>query len=125
MQIHDSYLVVETDEGLTVVDQHALHERILYEHLRKRVLARAVESQRLLVPLPVELPAAQAAVLQEHFELLASFGLKLQDFGSNTILVTAYPVMLRRIDPAALLKDVAEQILETGRDPSRRDMLDS
>lgn len=125
MQIHDSYLVVESEEGLTVVDQHALHERILYEHLRNRVLSRGVESQKLLVPLPVELPAPQAAVLQEHFELLATFGLKLQDFGSNTILVTAYPVMLRRIDPAALLKDVAEQILETGRDPSRRDMLDS
>lgn len=125
MQIHDSYLVVETDEGLTVVDQHALHERILYEHLRKRVLSGGVESQRLLVPIPVELPAAQAAALLEHLELLGSFGLRLQDFGGNTLLVTSYPVMLRRLDPAALLKDISEQILETGRDPSRRDMLDS
>ncbi len=125
MQIHDSYLVVESDEGLTVVDQHALHERILYEHLRKRVLSGGVESQRLLVPLPVEMPPAQVAALLEHLELLASFGLRLQDFGGNTLLVTSYPVMLRRLDPAALLKDLSEQILETGRDPSRRDMLDS
>jgi len=125
MQVHDSYLVLETGEGLTVIDQHALHERILYEHLRKRVLAGGVESQRLLVPLPVELPPAQAAALLEHLELLASFGLKLQDFGGNTLLVTSFPVMLRRMDPAVLLKDLSEQILETGRDPSRRDMLDS
>jgi DNA mismatch repair protein MutL len=125
MQVHDSYLVLETGDGLTVIDQHALHERILYEHLRKRVLAGGVESQRLLVPLPVELPPAQAAALLEHLELLASFGLKLQDFGGNTLLVTSFPVMLRRMDPAVLLKDLSEQILETGRDPSRRDMLDS
>jgi DNA mismatch repair protein MutL len=125
MQVHDSYLVLETGDGLTVIDQHALHERILYEHLRKRVLAGGVESQRLLVPLPVELPPAQAAALLEHLELLSSFGLKLQDFGGNTLLVTSFPVMLRRLDPAVLLKDLSEQILETGRDPSRRDMLDS
>jgi len=125
MQVHDSYLVLETGDGLTVIDQHALHERILYEHLRKRVLAGSVESQRLLVPLPVELPPAQVAALLEHLELLAGFGLKLQDFGGNTLLVTSFPVMLRRLDLAVLLKDLAEQILETGRDPSRRDMLDS
>lgn len=125
MQVHDSYLVLETGDGLTVIDQHALHERILYEHLRKRVLAGGVESQRLLVPLPVELPPAQAAALLEHLELLSGFGLKLQDFGGNTLLVTSFPVMLRRLDPAVLLKDLSEQILETGRDPSRRDMLDS
>jgi DNA mismatch repair protein MutL len=125
MQVHDSYLVLETGDGLTVIDQHALHERILYEHLRKRVLAGGVESQRLLVPLPVELPPAQTAALLEHLELLSSFGLKLQDFGGNTLLVTSFPVMLRRLDPAVLLKDLSEQILETGRDPSRRDMLDS
>ncbi|MFN9372674.1 MAG: DNA mismatch repair endonuclease MutL [Planctomycetaceae bacterium] len=125
MQVHDSYLVLETGDGLTLIDQHALHERILYEHLRKRVLAGGVESQKLLVPLPVELPPAQAAALLEHLDLLASFGLKLQDFGGNTLLVTSFPVMLRRLDPAVLLKDLSEQILETGRDPSRRDMLDS
>ena len=63
MQIHDSYLVVETDEGLTVVDQHALHERILYEQLRNRVLEGTVESQRLLVPQPIEVSTAEAGLL--------------------------------------------------------------
>src|SRR5207248_2375178 len=83
MQIHDAYLVVETDEGLTVVDQHALHERILYEQLRNRVLAGTVESQRLLVPQPVELSSAEAVLLSEHSGILAQFGLCLEEFGTN------------------------------------------
>jgi len=125
MQIHDSYLVVETDEGLTVVDQHALHERILYEQLRNRVLEGTVESQRLLVPQPVELSTAEAALLSEHAGVLAQFGLGLEEFGTNTVLVTAYPVMLSRVNPAQMVRDAADKIAESGRDPSRRDLLDS
>ncbi|MBS0263992.1 MAG: DNA mismatch repair endonuclease MutL [Planctomycetes bacterium] len=125
MQIHDSYLVVETVEGLQVVDQHALHERILYEHLRKRVLSGSIESQRLLVPQPIELSVSEAALLSEHRELLARFGLCLEDFGANTVLVSAYPVMLARVDLTQMVRDAAEKIAESGRDPSRRDLLDS
>ncbi|MFN0053246.1 MAG: DNA mismatch repair endonuclease MutL [Planctomycetales bacterium] len=125
MQIHDAYLVVETEAGLTVVDQHALHERILYEHLRKRVLSGTVESQRLLVPQPVELSPAEVALLIEQQAVLAQFGLDLEPFGANTVLVTAYPVLLSRTDPARIVRAVVEQIAETGRDPSRRDQLDS
>jgi DNA mismatch repair protein MutL len=125
MQIHDAYLIVETEEGLTVVDQHALHERILYEQLRNRVLAGTVESQRMLVPLPVELSPAEAALIREHIGVLEQFGLELQEFGSNTVLVTAYPVLLSRNDPAQIVRAVAEQIAESGRDPARRDLLDS
>jgi DNA mismatch repair protein MutL len=124
MQIHDSYLIVETDEGLTVVDQHALHERVLYEQFRARVLAGTVEAQRLLVPLPVELTAAESALIQEHVEVLKQFGLELGEFGAGTVLVTAYPVLLSRTDPARIVRAIAEQITESGRDPARRDMLD-
>lgn len=124
MQIHDSYLVVETAEGLQVVDQHALHERIMYEGLRKRVLESGVEVQRLLVPVPIELTAPQVAALLEHAELLGRFGVQFREFGGQTVLLTGYPVMLKRVDSASLLRDLAEQILETGRDPSRRDLLD-
>ncbi len=125
MQIHDAYLVVETEEGLTVVDQHALHERILYEQFRNRVLSGTVESQRLLVPQPVELSTAEAALLSEHAGLLEQFGLSLEEFGTNTVLVTAYPVMLARMNLAQMVRDAAEKIAESGRDPARRDLLDS
>jgi DNA mismatch repair protein MutL len=125
MQIHDAYLVVETDEGLTVVDQHALHERILYEQLRKRVLAGTVESQRLLVPQPVELAPAEVTLLHEHADVLDQFGFGLEEFGTNTALLTAYPVMLRQVDPAQLVRNVAERLAGSAGDPDRRDLLDS
>ncbi len=124
MQIHDAYLVVETADGLTVVDQHALHERILYEQLRTRVLAGAVESQRLLLPDAVELGPTEAALLEEHAATLAEFGLGVEPFGGNTVLVTAYPVLLSRSNPAQIVRDVAAQLASSEQGLSRRDMLD-
>lgn len=123
MQVHDCYLVVETDEGLTVIDQHALHERILYEQFRRRVLEGAVESQKLLVPEPVELSAKEAAALVEHRPLLTQLGLGIEEFGGGTVLVTAYPPMLARADRAQLVRDVAEKLESPGK-VSRRDLLD-
>jgi DNA mismatch repair protein MutL len=125
MQIHDSYIVLETPDGIQVVDQHALHERILYEHLRHRVLAGGAESQRLLLPVTMELPPTEAALIGEHAEMLGKVGLGVESFGGNTVLVSGYPAMLRRIDPTQIVRDVAEQLTATGSDPSRRDLLDS
>lgn len=124
MQVHDSYLVVESDEGLTVVDQHALHERILYEQLRTRVLEGAVESQRLLVPDPVEFTAEEAAALIDNTELLTQLGFQVEEFGGNTLLLSAYPAMLSRADHPQLLRDVAGRLLSAGSQPDRRDLLD-
>jgi DNA mismatch repair protein MutL len=124
MQIHDAYLVVETDEGLTVVDQHALHERILYEQLRARVLAGTVESQRLLLPQPVELPPAEAALVCDQAPLLARLGVRVEAFGAGTVLVTAYPALLARSDPGQLLRDIAERLAEFGRAPTHRELVD-
>ena len=124
MQVHDCYLVVESDEGLTVIDQHALHERIMYEHLRERVLAGNVESQRLLLPEAIDLSAPEAAVLLEHSAILAQIGLELSDFGGHTILLSRYPVMLRKLNLAGLVKDIAQQLCESGLAPTRRDILD-
>ncbi len=74
IQVHDSYLIAETSDGMMVIDQHALHERILYEELRQKVARGGVESQRLLVPEPVDLPAVEAATVLEHREALATAG---------------------------------------------------
>ena len=125
MQVHDCYLVIETSSGLTVIDQHALHERILYEHLRRRVLAGGVEVQRLLMPIPVELSPREAAVLIDQRELLAEMGLLVEEFGGSTVAVTGYPVLTRKADPVELLKAVVEQLEQTGGNVSRRDLLDS
>jgi DNA mismatch repair protein MutL len=124
MQIHDCYLIVETGDGMTVIDQHALHERIMYEHLRRRVLEGAVESQKLLVPETVDLSARETSLLLEHQELLQQLGFTLEEFGGNTILLTAYPVMLARADLIQVVRDMAEQFDRPRQTPTRRDTLD-
>ncbi|MBI5760996.1 MAG: DNA mismatch repair endonuclease MutL [Planctomycetales bacterium] len=124
IQIHDSYLVVETDEGMTVIDQHALHERIMYEHLRERVLAGRVESQRMLLPEPVELSAVEAGLVVEQRETLAQLGLSVDEFGGNTVLVTSVPVMLSKASIVQLVRDIAERLATPGQNVTRRDLLD-
>jgi len=125
MQIRDTYIVVETAEGLTLIDQHALHERIVYEYLRPRVLNNAVESQRMLVPEPVELTPKETALLLEYAELLGQLGFGVREFGRQTVLVDRYPVMLAKANLAQLVRDLAEQLEQPEKQPDRRDLLDS
>ena len=125
MQVHDCYLVIESAQGLTVIDQHALHERIMYENLRRRVLAGGVEVQRLLMPIPVELSPREASLLIDQQELLQELGLLVEEFGGSTVAVTGYPVLTRKTDPVELVKGVVEQLEQTDGKLSRRDLLDS
>ncbi|RMG36457.1 MAG: hypothetical protein D6725_10480 [Planctomycetota bacterium] len=125
MQVLNCYLVVETPEGLTLIDQHALHERILYEYLRPRVLEGQLETQRLLVPRVIELSPKEAALLVAHRELLRQLGLEIEPFGNNTVALTAYPAILKRAKLEQIVRDVAERLDSAGRAPSRRDLLDA
>lgn len=124
LQIHNRYLVVENEDGLEVIDQHALHERILYESLREKVLAGSLESQRLLVPEPVDMSAAEAAAVLENQKLLASLGLEVEEFGGETVLLSAYPAMLANFSPGDVLRSLAEQLQTEGKKPEPRDLLD-
>ncbi len=124
LQVHNRYLVVENEAGIEVIDQHALHERILYEQIREKVLGGALESQKLLVPEPVDLSATEAAAVLEHAGLLAQLGVEVQPFGGETVLVSSYPAMLANLSPAEVLHDLVEKILPGGRQPNARDMLD-
>lgn len=124
LQVHNRYLVVETDAGIEVIDQHALHERILYEQIREKVLACAMESQKLLVPEPVDLTATEAAAALEHAELLAQLGVEIQPFGGETVLVSSYPAMLANLSPAEVLRELVEKLLQGGRQPEARDLID-
>ena len=74
LQVHDRYLLAESADGVLVIDQHALHERILYEQIREKVLAGALESQNLLIPETVDLSAAEAALVLEHRDTLGATG---------------------------------------------------
>lgn len=122
IQVHDSYLIAETDDGMVVIDQHALHERILYEELRDRLARGAVESQRLLVPEPVDLAGADAAAVLEHRDALAALGFEVGPFSGDTVLVGSTPAMLSSVSPDRLLRDLAEY-LRTRPVPPTRDAL--
>ena len=124
LQIHNRYLVTETEDGLEVIDQHALHERILYEALRERVLAGAVESQRLLVPEPIDMAASEAAAALQNREVLAQLGMEVESFGGETVLISAYPAMLANLPPGEVLRSLVEQLLTEGKRPESRDVLD-
>lgn len=118
LQMHNTYLVVETDKGMLVIDQHALHERILYEELKNRMLAGPLEVQRLLIPEPVDLPPEQAAIALEHQTALAQLGLEVQDFGHGTLLVMSYPTFLAKHSPTKLLRKVVEHLASAGKTPA-------
>ena len=107
-----------------IIDQHALHERILYEQLRRRVEEGPVESQSLLVPEPVDLPPAEAAAAMEHQELLARLGLRIEPFGGDTILVSSYPAMLSSVGVSEVLRGLLEPLMAGGKEPDSRDLLD-
>jgi DNA mismatch repair protein MutL len=124
LQVHNRYLVTETDNGVTIIDQHALHERILFEQLRQRVGAGAVETQNLLVPEPVHLTPTEKAAALEHRDLLAELGVRIEPFGGDTILLSGYPAMLANISPVEVLRALLEPILSAGKRPDRRELLD-
>ncbi len=118
IQVHDTYLVVETDDGMIVIDQHALHERILYEELKGRLERGGVEAQRLLVPEPIDLPAPEAAAVLERKDVLARLGLEIEPFGGDTILVSTMPAMLKGATADRLLRDLADHFRASPLDPS-------
>ncbi len=123
IQVHNTYLVVETSEGMLVIDQHALHERVLYEEIKERVRQGTLDVQQMLIPEPVELAAEQAALLLEHRRDLLELGLGVEDFGGNTVIVTRYPALLGRRPPAEILKRVVDHLMSKERLPTREQLL--
>ncbi|MGN6135543.1 MAG: DNA mismatch repair endonuclease MutL [Aureliella sp.] len=123
-QIHNRYLVTQDDHGMVVVDQHALHERILYEQLRTKLEQGKLESQQLLVPEPLDLTPAEAAAALDSRELLSRIGIEVEPFGGDTVLMTSYPAMLANMRPAEMLRQVLQPLMEGGKEPSARDLLD-
>lgn len=124
VQIHNRYLVAESEDGVMVIDQHALHERILYEHLKERIAAGEIESQRLLVPEPVDLGPGERASALENRDLLGRLGVQIEPFGGDTVLVAGYPAMLANLNPADVLHALLEKLSTPGKSPDHRDLLD-
>ncbi len=119
LQIHDAYLVLETPEGMLVIDQHALHERILFEQFKKRLREGPIERQRLLVPEPVDLTSEHAALALEAKDELAELGLEVEEFGGGTLVIHSYPTLLSRLAPSAILREAVDFLAAQDRAPTR------
>jgi DNA mismatch repair protein MutL len=113
-QVHDSYIVAQTRDGLVIVDQHAAHERIVYERLKASLAEHGVQRQILLIPDIVELDEATVERLLARGDELASFGLAIESFGPGAVAVRETPSLLGRVDAAGLLRDLAEHMEEWG-----------
>jgi DNA mismatch repair protein MutL len=117
-QAFEGYLVCQSGEALLVIDQHAAHERVTFERLRHAYADGGVARQRLLVPAIVDVGAQAAPLLAERLEELENLGFELEAFGGSSFAVRAVPALLGDADPAGLVRDLAEEIIDVGR--SRR-----
>jgi DNA mismatch repair protein MutL len=111
-QIHETYIVSQTRDGLIVVDQHAAHERIVYERLKASLARNGVARQILLIPEIVELDEATVERLLGRADELASFGLAIESFGPGAVAVRETPSLLGKTDAGSLLRDLAEHMAE-------------
>lgn len=111
-QLHETYIVAQTADGLVIVDQHAAHERIVYEKLKRALDESGIARQLLLVPTVVELDASDAAALLAHADDLAKLGLVLEPFGQGAVLVRETPALLGDTDTQSLVRDLAEHLAE-------------
>ena len=111
-QIHETYIVSQTRDGLIVVDQHAAHERIVYERLKASLAHNGVQRQILLIPEIVELDEATVERLLARADELSSFGLAIESFGPGAVAVRETPSLLGKTDAGGLLRDLAEHMAE-------------
>lgn len=111
-QLHETYIVAQTRDGLVLVDQHAAHERLVYEKLKAALERDGIARQLLLVPVVVDLDPADAAGLAERADELHRFGLAIEPFGAGAVLVREVPALLGETDVGALVRDLAEHMAE-------------
>jgi DNA mismatch repair protein MutL len=123
IQLHNSYLVAESEDGLIIIDQHALHERIMYEDLLARLSRGPLESQRLLVPLPIPASARQQELLDQIQPLLARLGIEASSIGPDAVAVHAFPSFLERLDPADFLGELLERGEQEALDLNHEELL--
>jgi len=110
LQVLDAYIVEETDDGINVIDQHALHERILYNQMTRRLQEGNLASQQLLVPELVELPQQEFYAVMDLKDDLARFGMAIEAFGERTVIVRSFPQVLVRFDGRTFFEDLLDEL---------------
>ena len=123
LQIHNSYIVTETEEGFVIIDQHALHERIIYEKLCRKVADGKLVSQRLLIPETFEVSDQQMETIQAGSELIEKMGIELAPFGPRTMAIQAFPTILEKVDIAAFVVDMLDTMSDKTTAPDAERLL--
>lgn len=123
-QLHETYIVAQTADGIVIVDQHAAHERLTYERMKRAMEQGGIARQPLLVPEVVDLDPAEVERLASRAAELAELGLVVEPFGPDAMLVRETPAMLGQMDMKGLLRDLADDIAETGNALSLKERLE-
>ena len=113
-QVHDSFIIAQSSDGMALIDQHAAHERVLFERLQDQYAAGDVPLQDLLLPVPVELGHAEGALLQEHLSALPRLGFHVEDFGGGSFVIKGVPALMTGGDYKRLLADILDEIAVHG-----------
>jgi len=123
-QVHETYIVSQTEDGIVIVDQHAAHERLTYEKMKHAMEQGGIARQPLLVPEVVDLDPAEVERIASRASELAEFGLVVEQFGPDAVVVREVPAMLGQMDLKGLMRDLADDIAETGNALSLKERLE-
>jgi DNA mismatch repair protein MutL len=113
-QFRDTFIVAVDEDGIAIIDQHVAHERVLFERITERLMSGRLESQRLLEPMIVELPPGSRHALTSHAAELERLGFEIEEFGGETVRVSAFPALLRREECPTALRALAEDLETSG-----------
>ena len=111
-QLHETYVIAQTADGIVIVDQHAAHERLVYERMKKAMAAKGVTRQMLLIPEVVDLDEAEAERIVARAGELAELGFVLEGFGPGAVVVREVPALFGKLDVAGLVRDLADDLAE-------------
>ena len=112
LQVHHSYILLQSDEGFAVIDQHALHERILYEQMTRRLREGNLAGQRLLMPHSFEVTNAQMQAFESRGDLFEKLGIELEPFGPDALAIHTFPAMLDKADPVDCVKEMLDKLAD-------------
>ncbi len=123
-QIHENYIIAQSRNGMIIIDQHAAHERIVYERMKKMFHGQNIECQLLLIPEIVELTAQEFTLIMDAQETLSQVGLCIESFGDNSLLIREIPAILSNKNLEKLIKDIIDDLLELGQTQTIKQKID-
>ena len=117
LQIHNSYILMQTEEGFEIIDQHALHERIIYEEMAGKLNSGKLLSQRILIPETFDVTADQKEAIESNLELIEKLGIELEPFGPSTMAIQSFPVMLEKVNPLDFVVTLLDKLCDKNPGP--------